>query len=82
MIQVGVLVIPRRLEIFGRIAEYVPDQPGSGDPLRETGIAVNWYLHGDDHKLQFDVRRTVGLPADLADGRSKREFRLQYQIVF
>ena len=49
--------IPKQLEVAGRLAYLDPDAARSGDRLRETAVAVNWFFRGHDDKLTFDIGR-------------------------
>lgn len=76
--QLGILAIPRRLELFVGRWSYDPDRDVLLDRQKETGIGANWYFSGFPSKLQADYRR---IESDGSDYRSY-EFRLQYQIMF
>jgi phosphate-selective porin OprO/OprP len=76
--QLGLLLIPRRLEVFVGRWSYDPSRDKLFDRQKETGIGANWYFNGFASKLQADYRR---IESDATEYRSY-EFRLQYQIVF
>ncbi len=76
--QVGLLVIPKRLELFAGRWSYDPDDERFTDRQTETGIGANWYFSGFNSKLQADCRKIE----DAASRYHTYEFRLQYQFVF
>jgi phosphate-selective porin OprO/OprP len=76
--QVGVFVIPTKLEIAGRYAELDPNTDQGDNEREETGIAFNYFWHRHNNKLQFDVRQIENKATDLKD----KEYRLQYQLIF
>ncbi len=81
--QLGVFIIPKRLEIAGRYAAVIPDFPfaalaqtgltkgneGSGVPLYEWVGGVSYYIKGHDLKVQADYsqRLNVGGVRNLND---------------
>jgi phosphate-selective porin OprO/OprP len=77
-LQAGYFVIPKRLEVALRFAEYDPNA-GRGDDVRsETGVALGYYWNKHNHKLQTDFREIE----DEARGAKDKELRVQYQIIF
>ncbi len=78
ILQAGYFVIPKRLEIALRTAEFDPNAARSKDIRSENGIAFSYYWNKHNHKLQADFREIE----DEARGASDREIRFQYQIIF
>jgi phosphate-selective porin OprO and OprP len=85
-IQSGYFLIPRRLEIAGRLARWESEEPPAlSDPgsalragRREAGLAIGYFLNDHNLKLQSDVRRLdqPGLT------HPAFEVRFQLQVVF
>jgi phosphate-selective porin OprO/OprP len=86
VIQAGYFVIPRRLEVAGRLSTWEPrqlDAPADvGQDVEtgehEAGLAIGYFLNNHNLKLQTDVRR-LGHPGAT---REAYEFRVQLQVVF
>lgn len=53
-VQGGVLVIPERMEVGGRVGALDRDLSGAAGEVREASPFVNWFIHGDDLKVQAD----------------------------
>lgn len=77
--QLGLLFPNRKLEIAGRYSLISPDVSGPSQDETETGIAVSYYLHKHNYKLQADVR---SLGFDAAPEEDRDEVRLQLQLMF
>jgi phosphate-selective porin OprO/OprP len=86
VIQAGYFVIPRRLEVAGRLSTWEPrelDTPADvGQDVEagehEAGLAIGYFLNDHNLKLQSDVRR-LGRPGGT---REAYEVRVQFQVVF
>jgi len=76
--QVGVFVVPQKLEVAGRYAELDPNRDVGDNERVETGVALNWFWSRHNHKLQFDARNVENKAANADD----KEYRLQYQLIF
>ena len=73
--------VSKHLEVAGRYSLVNPDTRNQDDTEREIGAGLNWYLFGNEHKFQADVRRITrerNSPDDLSD----TQFQLQYQLIF
>ena len=73
--------VSKHLEVAGRYAFVNPDTRNQDDTEREISGGLNWYLFGNEHKFQADVKRVTrerNSPDDLSD----TEFQLQYQLIF
>jgi hypothetical protein len=76
--QVGVFVVPQKLEIAGRWAQLDPNGDVGNNEQIESGVAVNWFWNKHNHKIQLDYRQLENEATDVAND----EFRLQYQLIF
>ena len=85
--QVGYFVIPRKLEVVGRLGAVWDINPG-GEGVWEYSGGVNYYLQGHNCKLQADVTKIYELPVrsssanfiDVNDDITM--FRVQLQVAF
>lgn len=77
-VQAGYFVIPKKLEVALRFAEYDPRADRDDDVRSETGAALGYYWNKHNHKLQMDYREIEDEARDAKD----KELRLQYQIIF
>lgn len=77
-LQVGILLIPGRLELVVGRWKYDPDRGKLGDTQTQTGIGLNWYFNGLANKLQADYRRIENDASKCANF----ELRVQYQLMF
>lgn len=79
VLQAGYFVIPQKLEIALRVAEFDPNDGVANNERTEDGIAVSYYWNKHNHKLQADYRQIE----DKARRNSKdSEIRFQYQVIF
>jgi phosphate-selective porin OprO/OprP len=86
VIQAGYFVIPRRLEVAGRLSSWEPrqlDAPADvGQDVEtgehEAGLAIGYFLNNHNLKLQSDVRRLGRTGAT----PEPYEVRVQLQVVF
>ncbi|MFN2446030.1 MAG: porin [Vicinamibacterales bacterium] len=78
LVQGGYLVVPRRLEIAGRLAMSDPTALTATDGQREVGLAVGYFVNGHNLKLQSDLRRLD----DRRGEHTEHELRVQLQVVF
>lgn len=76
--QVGLLLVPRRLEVFLGRWTFDPAYSNLGDRRTATGIGATWYFRGNAYKLQADYQR---LEDQTAPFRT-HVFRVQYQFMF
>ena len=82
-LDVGKMIIPKRLELVGRISTV---DGFYGDAL-EYAAGVNWYINGKhSNKLSFDMSVLDGLPAHSSSpnyeaGQDGILYRLQWQIA-
>jgi phosphate-selective porin OprO/OprP len=79
ILQAGYFILPQKLEIALRSAEFDPNSDVDNNERSEEGLALNWFLNKHNHKLQADYR----LIEDKGRANSDdKEFRLQYQLIF
>ena len=76
-IQLGYLFPNKKFEIAGRYAVVSPDSPVSADET-ESGVALSYYLHKHDYKIQGDFRT---IEDDFTNSKDN-EVRIQLQIAF
>lgn len=76
--QLGVFVVPKRLELAARYAEYDPSLDKASDVRTEKGVAVGYFFNQHNHKIQADYRKL----GDDARGTEDRELRVQYVLFF
>jgi len=76
--EIGWLIVPRKVEIAGRWARIDPSNLVASDDRTETGVAVSWYLHGHNLKLQSDFRALK----DESKAATDHEGRIQMQMIF
>ncbi len=73
--------IPKQLELAARVAFVDPDASRTGDLMRETGLAVNWFFDDHANKLTFDVGR-YSLHEQNGLRRSTLGVRAQWDVSF
>jgi phosphate-selective porin OprO/OprP len=76
--QVGIFIVPKRLEVAARYSEYDPRLSKDGDVRTESGLALGYFWNQHNHKIQADYRKIE----DEARGTEDRELRLQYVLFF
>jgi phosphate-selective porin OprO/OprP len=76
--QAGYFLVRNRLEVALRRAQWDPSELVGGDDQKETGAAVNYYVHRHALKVTGDFRRLD----DDARGTTNDELRIQAQIMF
>jgi hypothetical protein len=82
-LQVGWMVLPKRLEIALRTGHVDWDENGGrNSAAREHLVALNWFLDGHDLKLQTDFGWIEDHEGDHDDNREGWRFRVQMQITF
>lgn len=81
--QVGVMVVPQKLEIAGRYALVDANtRVRAPNDQIETGLALSWYLNRHNHKIQADYRQLENEAANMGRGITNDEVRVQYQLIF
>ena len=78
VVQAGYFVIPKRLEVALRWAEFDPNADRDDDVRSESGVAFNYFWNKHGHKLQADYREIE----DEARNAKDKEIRVQYQVIF
>ena len=76
--QVGIFVVPKRLELAARYSEYDPSLSRDGDVRTERGVALGYFWNQHNHKIQADYRWLE----DETRGTEDRELRVQYVLFF
>jgi len=79
--QVGMFLVPKKIEVALRYSEVDPNDDADNDDQTEARIGFGWYFSGHDLKFQADygqVENDALAPA----GDSTQIFRAQMQIVF
>lgn len=64
--QAGYFVLPKKVEVVGRAAQIYREGPDNN--AFEFGAGVNWYLHGNNVKWQFDAARLLDYDANAGTG--------------
>jgi len=79
--QVGMFVVPKKIEVALRYSQVDPDNDTADDNETEARIGFGWYFSGHDLKFQADygqLKNDSKAPAD----DTQEVFRAQMQIVF
>lgn len=78
--QVGVFVIPKKLELAARYSMMDPNHDISNDIEREYTVGLNYYFRAHRSKIQTDFSHLV---TDHEEGNEEQNrFGIQYQIIF
>ena len=75
--QLGVFVVPRKLELSARVARIGSARPKVGELVGEHVLGASLYVNGHRLKLQADV---AALPRE--DAPTDRRVRLQTNVLF
>ena len=79
--QVGVFLVPSKIEVALRYSEVDPDTEADDDGLTEARIGFGWYFSKHDLKFQADYGQ-LEREADAPEDDTLNVFRAQMQIVF
>lgn len=77
LLQLGVLVVPHRLELLARVARIGGDKLRPGELVGEHAAGVSLYVNGHRLKVQADV---AALPRE--DAPTDRRVRVQTSVIF
>lgn len=64
--QAGYFVIPKKLEVVGRVAQMFREGPNNN--AYEYAGGLNWFINGNNVKWQFDASRLVDFDANAGTG--------------
>jgi len=76
LLQAGFFVVPRRLEVAGRLARST-GAVAAGDPVQETAAGLNLFLRG--HRLKLSATWTA---TRLRRGTGEQRLRSQLEVFF
>ena len=76
--QIGYFVIPARLEVALRWAEFDPNSDVGNNEREETGFGFGYFWSKHNHKIQADYRMIENKASKTED----KEIRIQYQLIF
>jgi hypothetical protein len=82
--QAGIYVVPRRLELAGRISTInfgAANDPEAINRGSEDSLGVNYYIHGHNIKVQTDYSLVHQQPF-LGEARNDHRVRTQLQLLF
>ncbi len=79
LMQAGYFVVPKKFEVVGRAAQIFREGPDN-DAYEFAG-GLNWYIHGNNVKLQTDVSRLLDFDATAGTGgQTTWRYRAQLQL--
>lgn len=89
-LQGGYFVIPDKFEVVARYGRVIGDSATLGavnESADEAGGGFNWYFHGHQAKIQFDVFHYNGVPissssVNLKPGDDGVAVRTQFQVAY